>query len=216
MPYGQSTENMLEALSPPDHPDHHSIIGSMADLSAASLDDVSAFFRTYYSPNNASLGIAGDFKPREAKRLVAEVLRPAPGGPEGRRSWNPSVPKLEAEARHDDRARLAGAGAAHLADRRARPRRRAGARRPGGGPRSAPQGEPALRALVFDRQLAVGNAGSTRHSELTGAFVVTITARSGPEPRRAGQARRRADRATQERGPTENEVVKAQNSESRR
>ena len=66
-----------------DHPYHHSVIGSMADLSAASLEDVSAFFRTYYSPNNASLCIAGDFKPDEAKTARREVLRPAPQGPRG-------------------------------------------------------------------------------------------------------------------------------------
>ena len=71
---------------PPDHPYHHSVIGSMADLSAASLGDVSAFFRTYYSPNNASLCIAGDFDPAEAKRLVAKYFGPIPRGPEGRRS----------------------------------------------------------------------------------------------------------------------------------
>ena len=65
-------------MYPPDHPYHHSVIGSMADLSAASLDDVSAFFRTYYTPNNASLAIAGDFKPDEAKRLVAKYFGPIP------------------------------------------------------------------------------------------------------------------------------------------
>jgi zinc protease len=47
VPYGQAQERILEALYPPDHPYHHSVIGSMADLSAASLGDVSAFFRTY-------------------------------------------------------------------------------------------------------------------------------------------------------------------------
>src|SRR5262249_14574737 len=51
VPYGQSMEKLLEAFYPPDHPYHHSVIGSMADLSAASLSDVSAFFRTYYAPN---------------------------------------------------------------------------------------------------------------------------------------------------------------------
>ena len=73
---------MLEALYPPDHPYHHSVIGSMADLSAASLEDVSAFFRTYYSPNNASLCIAGDFDPAETKRLVEKYFGPLPRGPE--------------------------------------------------------------------------------------------------------------------------------------
>ena len=54
-PYGQAEEALLKALYPADHPYHHSVIGSMADLSAARLADVSAFFRTYYVPNNAIL-----------------------------------------------------------------------------------------------------------------------------------------------------------------
>src|SRR5829696_5128392 len=81
-PYGLVHEAQLEALFPPGHPYHHSTIGSMADLSAASLQDVSSFFRTYYSPNNASLCIAGDFQPAEAKRLVEKYFGPLPRGPE--------------------------------------------------------------------------------------------------------------------------------------
>ena len=98
VPYGQSQEKLLEALYPPDHPYHHSVIGSMADLSAASLDDVSAFFRTYYSPNNASLCIAGDFDPAETKRLVEKYFGPIPRGPEVP-GMAPSVPVL-AESKH--------------------------------------------------------------------------------------------------------------------
>ena len=54
---------ILAALYPKGHPYSWSVIGSMADLSAASLDDVKNFFRTYYAPNNATLSIAGDFDP---------------------------------------------------------------------------------------------------------------------------------------------------------
>jgi predicted Zn-dependent peptidase len=59
-PYGSWMEKMLAHLYPEDHPYHHSTIGSMADLDAASLDDVKAFFATYYVPNNAVLSVAGD------------------------------------------------------------------------------------------------------------------------------------------------------------
>ncbi|WP_435021843.1 M16 family metallopeptidase [Tundrisphaera sp. TA3] len=95
VPYGQTQERILEALYPPNHPYHHSVIGSMADLSAASLEDVSAFFRTYYSPNNASLAIAGDFDPAEARKLVAKYFGPLPKGPEVAK-MAPDVPKLDA------------------------------------------------------------------------------------------------------------------------
>lgn len=60
VPYGTSFEK-LAALSFPDgHPYHHTPIGSMADLDAATLEDARAFFRTYYAPNNAVLSVVGD------------------------------------------------------------------------------------------------------------------------------------------------------------
>ena len=95
VPYGQTQERILEALYPPDHPYYHSVIGSMADLSAASLADVSAFFRTYYSPSNASLSIAGDIDPADARRLVAKYFGPLPKGPEVAK-LAPNVPTLDA------------------------------------------------------------------------------------------------------------------------
>jgi predicted Zn-dependent peptidase len=59
-PYGSSYERLMAALFPEGHPYHHTPIGSMADLDAASLDDVQSFFRAYYAPNNAVLSIVGD------------------------------------------------------------------------------------------------------------------------------------------------------------
>jgi zinc protease len=79
-PYGTCWERLQELAFPPTHPFHHSLIGSMEDLSEASLDDVAKFFATYYSPDNAVLSIAGDFDPAEAKRLVTEFFGPIPRG----------------------------------------------------------------------------------------------------------------------------------------
>ena len=59
-PYGMVEYAQLEALFPEGHPYRHSTIGSMADLSAASLADVDAWFRERYGPNNAVLVLAGD------------------------------------------------------------------------------------------------------------------------------------------------------------
>ncbi len=80
-PYGDWDERIQAMIYPPDHPYHHSLIGSMADLDAASLEDVEAFFRTYYAPNNAVLTIAGEFDPPEALRLVRAYFGPIPAGP---------------------------------------------------------------------------------------------------------------------------------------
>jgi zinc protease len=60
----------------------HSIIGSMEDLDAATVEDVQEFFRTYYAPNNATLVVAGDFEPARARRLVQEYFGDIPRGPE--------------------------------------------------------------------------------------------------------------------------------------
>jgi predicted Zn-dependent peptidase len=69
-PYGSWLEKLPALCFPPDHPFHHSLIGSMEDLAAASLDDVAQFFATYYTPDNAVLSVAGDFEPQTALKLI--------------------------------------------------------------------------------------------------------------------------------------------------
>jgi predicted Zn-dependent peptidase len=79
-PYGTWWEKLPELAFPDWHPFHHSLIGSMEDLSAASLADVEQFFRTFYTPDNAVLTIAGDFEIDEAKRYVTQYFAPIPRG----------------------------------------------------------------------------------------------------------------------------------------
>ncbi|HST07054.1 MAG TPA: pitrilysin family protein [Gemmatimonadaceae bacterium] len=79
-PYGTMLEKMQELVFPSSHPFQHSLIGSMEDLSASSLDDVAQFFATYYTPDNAVLSITGDFDAKEARRLVTEYFGPIPRG----------------------------------------------------------------------------------------------------------------------------------------
>ena len=69
-PYGLAPMAMLAALFPPDHPYHWTTIGEIADLQAARLDEVRAFFRRYYHPANASIALAGDIDPGSALSLV--------------------------------------------------------------------------------------------------------------------------------------------------
>ncbi len=80
-PYGTWIEKLGEALFPSAHPYHHFIIGSMADLSAASLTDVQTFFKTYYAPNNAVLVVAGDVDVDNAKALVRKYFAAIHRGP---------------------------------------------------------------------------------------------------------------------------------------
>ena len=81
VPYGRAYETILAALYPPTHPYSHSTIGSMTDLSAASLEDVKNFFRIYYAPNNATLSIVGDFQRDSVKKLVQQYFGGIPRGP---------------------------------------------------------------------------------------------------------------------------------------
>jgi len=80
-PMGLVSKVQLEALYPPQHPYYHEVIGSMDDLSAASVDDVKSFFRTYYAPSNATLTIAGDFDRARLKELVEKYFGPLPSAP---------------------------------------------------------------------------------------------------------------------------------------
>jgi zinc protease len=68
-------------MYPPSNPYSWPVIGSMADLSAASLDDVKAFFRTYYAPDNAVLSITGDVDPARTLALVTAYFGSIPRGP---------------------------------------------------------------------------------------------------------------------------------------
>jgi zinc protease len=81
-PYGDWDERIQALVFPPDHPYHHSVIGSMEDLDAATIDDVAEFFRTYYAPNNAVLTLCGDFDPAAARALVERYFGRLPRGPE--------------------------------------------------------------------------------------------------------------------------------------
>jgi predicted Zn-dependent peptidase len=79
-PMGLVDKVQFEALYPPAHPYYHEVIGSMDDLSAASVEDVQSFFRTYYAPGNATLTIAGDFDRPRVKALVEQYFGPIAAG----------------------------------------------------------------------------------------------------------------------------------------
>ncbi len=106
-PYGLAGQEIRRALFPPNHPYNWEVIGSQEHLDAASIEDVKAFFRRFYAPNNASLSIAGDIDVAETKRLVEQYfgdLPPAPAVPRIER-W---VPRLDDEVRLnlEDRVQL--------------------------------------------------------------------------------------------------------------
>lgn len=97
-PYAKSRDMILELMYDVGHPYRWPVIGSMDDLSAASLEDVAEFFRLYYAPNNASLCVAGSFDPAQAKEWIAKYFGPIPPGrPVDRlEAW---IPRLDSERR---------------------------------------------------------------------------------------------------------------------
>ncbi len=81
-PYGDWDERLQKLLYPASHPYHHTVIGSMDDIDAATLDDVKGFFETFYVPNNAVLTVCGDFDPGVAIELIERHFGGIPRGAE--------------------------------------------------------------------------------------------------------------------------------------
>ena len=109
VPYGKARFEVAASLYPEGHPYRYLTIGRHDDLVNASLDDVRGFFKTWYVPNNATLVIAGDFDPADARALVAKWFGDLPAGPEPKRT-EVAPPTLAETVRaevSDDFAKLA-------------------------------------------------------------------------------------------------------------
>ncbi|MEU3351207.1 pitrilysin family protein [Streptomyces sp. NPDC037389] len=78
VPYGTAFEKLTAMSYPDGHPYHHTPIGSMADLDAASLEDARAFFRTYYAPGNAVLSVVGDIDPEQTLAWIEKYFGSIP------------------------------------------------------------------------------------------------------------------------------------------
>ena len=207
-PYGRVSEIFAAAMYPKGHPYSWPVIGSMTDLTAASEEDVKAFFRVYYAPNNATLAIVGDFDPAEAKKLVQKYFGDLP---QGKAVDRPSVPlgKLDASKRlvyedrvqvprlylqwptvgfkHDDDYALSVMSSILSGTRTAR----------------------LTKALVYDSQLASQVFAFQNSSEDVGVFQVTVV----PRPEHSlTELEAAVDQVIQKflaEGPTDEELQKA-------
>jgi len=147
-PYGTWQEKLLGHLYPEGHPYHHPTIGSMEDLDAASLEDVSSFFRSHYAPNNAVLSIVGDVDPAQARAWVATYFGPlAP---------NPAIPPFAVDPLP---LTLGGERRETVKDRVPLPRIYAAWRAPA-------LGDERLYALEIAAQVLAGGKGSRLHRRL--------------------------------------------------
>lgn len=96
-PYGTWWEKLPALCFPKTHPFHHSLIGSMDDLDAASLDDVKNFFTTYYTPSNAVLTVDGDFDPAQVRAWIDKHFGPIPRGKTPPPTADMSMPRVFGE-----------------------------------------------------------------------------------------------------------------------
>src|SRR3954468_17843368 len=147
-PYGPWYQKPQARLFPPEHPYHHVTIGSMEDLDAASVEDVSAFFRTYYAPNNAVLSVVGDVDPDDIRRWTERYFGGIPANPDIPKLGDLSLPPhLGREIRET------------VHDKVPLPRVHVGFRAP-------PFGDPRLDALDIAAQVLAGGKGSRLHRRL--------------------------------------------------
>ena len=103
-PYGEADEQLIHALFPKPHPYYGSVIGSMKDLEAASLDDVRDFFKRWYAPANATLAVGGDFDVAQAKAWIAHYFGALPSAPKPQRpTVAPAILEKEVVLHHAER-----------------------------------------------------------------------------------------------------------------
>ncbi|HET7844433.1 MAG TPA: pitrilysin family protein, partial [Xanthomonadales bacterium] len=180
-PYGRVFARIVETMYPYSHPYSWSTIGSMADLDAATLDDVRDWYARSYGPSNAVLVLAGDITVARAKELVQKYFGGIPtGSPVPRlERW---VPVLDADVRDTMQDRVPQARiyrAWHV---------------PGWGTTDAHALEvwaatlagsdaaPLNRRLVFERQLATDVSVSVDASEIAGLLYATVSVKPGVDP----------------------------------
>ena len=207
-PYGLVEEELFRQLFPPGHPYRPKVIGSHADIEAARLADVREFARTYYTPSNASLSIAGDIDPAAARALVEKYFGSIPPGPaltppvvpaahlagERRATVTDEVPLSRVYvAWHTPAAYRPGDAAADLA-----------AQVLGGGHSGR-----LYKALV--RQLALAQDVSVDNESLAlgSLFVIKATARRGVTPERLLAAIDTELERFRRDGPTDAELARA-------
>ncbi len=210
-PYGLVDETILPVMFPANHPYSWDVIGSMKDLSAASVDDVKEFFRKYYAPNNASITIAGDFNPDSAKVWMTRYFGKVPRNPVA-----PVRPVVPAPLLQKDTVMV-------MEDRVQLPR----AYFIWHGVKALHADEPALdalasvlatgkssrlyRTLVYEKQLAQDVRMSDEASKLDGIIRLSATAKPGVHPRQLAAEFNAAIAKIAAEGVTDRELTRVKN-----
>jgi zinc protease len=210
VPYGRWYPLMLQNLYPPEHPYAHDPLGSQEDLTAATLDDVKQFFKTYYAPNNASLTIAGDFDPAQVKPWIEKYFGGIPAGPALDRParWTPKLSGekiVEVKDRvPQERTHLVWPTPAYFDKDDATLELAARVLSDGLSSRLT-------KTLVYDRQLCSDVNATQDSNEDTSKFYVIATARPGASLAAVEQAITSEIARLAKTGPTPQELERAKN-----
>ncbi len=211
-PYGKAFLTIFENTYPTGHPYDHSVIGSMADLDAASLEDVHEWFQTYYGAANAVLAVAGDVEPEDVKRRVEKYFGDIPSGPPLIKP-GPNVAPRTQPSRHTIQDRVPQARIYKVWNVAAF-----------GDPDeqyldilsdilTSGKSSRLHKRLVYDDQIAtdVGSFNYTR--QLGGLFIVTATAQPGGDLAAVERAMEEEVARLLEEGPTPEELERSKTSQ---
>jgi zinc protease len=209
-PYGLVEEGLIQEIFPKNHPYHADVIGSHEDIEAARLSDVRDFFRQYYSPNNASLAITGDFDPALAKKLVEKYFGSIPAGPPVPKI-NVATPPITQQRRAvvTDQVELPRVYMAWLTPPIYKPgdaETDLVAQLLGGGKSSR-----LYKKLVYEKQIAQDVNVQNQNLILGSVFQITATAKPGVKPEDLEKAINEEIATLRNEGPSQAELDRARN-----
>lgn len=204
-PYAVVEDLVVKSTYPAGHPYAHTVIGSMEDLDSASLDDVRDWFKTYYTPSNAVLVIAGDVTFEAAKQKVSRYFAEIPPGPPviHERSW---IAKMTDEHRESVEDRVPHARVYKIWNVPGYGPPAASYLRLTGGILSTGKTSRLYKRLVYDEQIATQVSAYVDEREIGGQFVIAATAR---ESRDLGRVEKAVDEELArflDRGPADHEL----------
>ena len=204
-PYAVVEDLVVKATYPMAHPYAHTVIGSMEDLNSATLDDVREWFKTYYTPSNAVLVVAGDITPAEAREKVQRFFGEIPPGPptSHARTW---IEKMSGERRETVQDRVPQARVYEVWNVPGYGDVAADHFRLASGLLSSGRSSRLYKRLVYDDQIATQVGAYLDEREIGSQFVVVATAKQGVDLRRVESAvQEELNRFLQE-GPTSKEL----------
>ena len=210
-PYAIVEDLIVKSTYPAEHPYAHTVIGSMEDLDSATLDDVRDWFKTYYTPSNAVLVLAGDITASEAREKARRYFNEiVPGPPVAhQRTW---TAKMAGEHRESVQDRVPQARIYKVWNTPGQTSAPAGYLRLAAGILSSGKNSRLYKRLVYDDQIATQVSAYLDEREIGGQFVVVATARQGEDLRKVEKALDEEIARFIESGPTARELerLKAQ------